>query len=155
MVGMYSVHIPFKITISRYVRASYRRHIERDFQTVSKYNEKNKVDVLLEIKQNVWTEPRKKPPNIRRRSTTKKIKRKHPQNSSAANFLQQSPIYHLHQIPTESPQLWRQRPQKSWPNCVLCVIVVWCWAEYKVVLERLHFLIHFLRTMQRYWLQEE
>ena len=32
---------------------------------------------------------------------TKKIKRKHPQNSSAPNFLQQSPIYHLHQIPTE------------------------------------------------------
>ena len=62
MVGMYSVHIPFKITISRYVRASYRRHIERDFQTVSKYNEKNKVDVLLEIKQNVWTEPRKNIP---------------------------------------------------------------------------------------------
>ena len=48
-------------------------------------------------------EREKKSPNRRRRWTTKKIKRKHPQNSSAANFLQQSPIYHLHQIPTESP----------------------------------------------------
>ena len=62
MVGMYSVHIPFKITISRYVRASYRRHIERDFQTVSKYNEKNKVDVLFRNQAECLNSTKKKYP---------------------------------------------------------------------------------------------
>ena len=106
MVGMYSVHIPLKITISRYVRASYRRHIERDFRTVWKHNEKNKVNVYKKSSSSLFPKMyrrTKKFPNRRSRWTTKKIKRKHPQNSSAANFLQQSPIYHLHQIPTESP----------------------------------------------------